>query len=637
MTKLAVAEPPTRAQRPRAGSPASPGRVADLEAHVRSDWWRIIFDELYLKTDGDVFENDGNTRRDVDELVAVAHLHSTDRVLDLCCGQGRHAIELARRGFRNLTGIDQSAYLIALARQRAKAAGVHIAFVEADARSGPCEAAAFDCVVMLGNSFGYFERAEDDAALLRRARHALRPGGRLVLELIDGEWLRDNFAPCSWEWLEDRLLVCRERTLSRDRARLVTREIILHADRGVIDDRFFAERLYSRCEIVALLESEGFAATAFHAPSDLVSDRASDLGMMARRVLVVARAGAPRACTATNHPREIAVLLGDARLPDRVKPDDGFNAAEADAVQRLREAFGELPDYRFRIIDDHAALLAQLQSARPQLALNLCDAGWRNEATMEAHVPALLEMLGVPYTGAGPACLTLCYDKAAVNAIAAGMRIAVPAEVSIGPEDPLHGLPARFPALVKPCMADNSVGIDASSVVRTTAEAAAAVERLRRLRPGAPVLMQQYLSGGEYSIGVIGNHGRPFELLPILDVDYSALEPGLPHILAYGSKWDPASAYARQIRYRRAALPESTARRLAHDALRLFARLGCRDYARFDFRAGEDGVVRLLEVNPNPGWSWDGKLAIMAELAGLTYANLLRMILQAAETRLGMS
>ena len=456
-----------------------------------------------------------------------------------------------------------------------------------------------------------------------------------MLELVDGEWLRDNFAPSSWEWLEDRLLVCRERTLSRDGARLVTREIVLHADRGVIDDRFFAERLYSRADITALLESAGFAAVAFHEPSDLVSDRAdADLGMMARRLLAVARAGASRGCTATNCPRDVAVLMGDARLPDRVKPDDGFNAAEAHAVERLREAFAKLDRYRFRIIDDHAALLPRLQSARPQLTFNLCDAGWRNEATMEAHLPALLEMLGVPYTGAGPACLTLCYDKAAVSAIAAGMGIAVPAETAIGPDDPLHDLPPRFPALIKPCMADNSVGIDASSVVRTAAQATAAVERLRRLRPGAPVLLQQYLSGGEYSVGIIGNPGRPFELLPILEVDYSALQPGLPHILAYGSKWDPASAYARQIRYRRADLAAAAERRLTHDALRLFTRLGCRDYARLDFRADDAGTIRLLEVNPNPGWSWDGKLAIMAELAGLTYSDLLRMILKAAEARL---
>ena len=89
MTKPAAAKSTdVRALRPRSVAPVSPGRVADLEAHVRPDWWRTIFDELYLKTDGDLFENDANTSREVDELIAVAHLHPTDRVLDLCCGQG---------------------------------------------------------------------------------------------------------------------------------------------------------------------------------------------------------------------------------------------------------------------------------------------------------------------------------------------------------------------------------------------------------------------------------------------------------------------------------------------------------------------------------------------------------------------
>ena len=231
----------------------SPGRVADFEAHVRPDWWRAIFDDLYLKTDGDVFENDCNTRADVDAVIDAVALEPADRVLDLCCGQGRHSLELARRGFGDITGVDLSRYLLDLARRRARDGNLPVKFLEGDARWSGGKPGQFDCAVILGNSFGYFAGAEDDAALLRNAQRLLRPGGRLALDLVDGDWLRQNFEKKSWEWLYSRSLICRERTPSADGDRLITRELIMQVERGVVADRFFAERLYSRARIAALL------------------------------------------------------------------------------------------------------------------------------------------------------------------------------------------------------------------------------------------------------------------------------------------------------------------------------------------------------------------------------------------------
>jgi len=149
-----------------------------------------------------------------------------------------------------------------------------------------------------------------------------------------------------------------------------------------------------------------------------------------------------------------------------------------------------------------------------------------------------------------------------------------------------------------------------------------------------PALIQEFLGGAEYSVGLIGNPGRPFEVLPILEVDYSALDSELPHILAYASKWEPQSPFARKIRYKSASLTDVLRRRMVDHATRLFARLGCRDYARFDFRTDAASQIKLLEVNPNPGWCFDGKLNIIASFAEMTYPELLRLILAAAELRL---
>ncbi|MEK7794155.1 MAG: class I SAM-dependent methyltransferase, partial [Candidatus Hydrogenedentota bacterium] len=95
------------------------GPVSELERHLPADWWRTLFNSLYLKTDGDVVENDTNTARDIDFLVKSAALEKHDRILDVCCGQGRHVLELARRGFANVHGLDRSRYLVRLARRRA--------------------------------------------------------------------------------------------------------------------------------------------------------------------------------------------------------------------------------------------------------------------------------------------------------------------------------------------------------------------------------------------------------------------------------------------------------------------------------------------------------------------------------------
>src|ERR1043165_9112379 len=100
----------------RAGS-RTLGPVSDLERHLPSEWWRTLFNSLYLDTDGDIVENDRNTEQEVDLLIAAAGLESDHRILDLCCGEGRHALELARRGFRHITGLDRSRYLIRLAKK----------------------------------------------------------------------------------------------------------------------------------------------------------------------------------------------------------------------------------------------------------------------------------------------------------------------------------------------------------------------------------------------------------------------------------------------------------------------------------------------------------------------------------------
>lgn len=327
----------------------------------------------------------------------------------------------------------------------------------------------------------------------------------------------------------------------------------------------------------------------------------------------------------------ITVLLGDPNLPDKSKPGGRFTADDLDQVERLKAAFAELDDFDFAYLNDHETLLDDLRRNPPEFMLNFCDTGYRNDAMLEAHVAALLEMLGIAYSGNGPAALALCYDKSLVRAAAQSVGVPVPDEVLLRTDEPLPEI--TLPAFIKPNRGDGSVGITTRSLVHDRAAAEDYVAELRASQPGTPILVQEFLAGDEYGVGVIGNPGDGFAELPLLEVDYSALDPALPRLLDYGSKTDPESPYWTDVRFREARLDASTQAEMRAHCAAMFGRLGLRDYARFDFRADARGAIKLMEVNPNPAWCWDGKLTHMAGLRGLGHSGLLRLIVDAARRR----
>jgi len=633
------ATPPRLKPSRRSPFPKSYGPVADLETHLPDEWWRKLFNALYLKTDGDVIENTENTQRDVDFIVSSAALRPHDDILDLCCGQGRHVLELARRGFGRVSGLDRSRYLVRLARKRAAAEKLNTTFKEGDARNPRLQAESFDCVSIMGNSFGYFANKQDDEKVLSAVAKLLRQSGTLVLDLADGEWLKSHHEPRSWEWIDEHHFVCRERSLASDGERLISREVIVHDEMGVLADQFYAERLYTRDGVAALLEKAGFRDVRQHGQVESRSDRDQDLGMMARRMLVTANAPIKVARKARGRSVSlgVTVVMGDPRLPDIVKRDGKFNPEDTDTIQRLKDALAELKGYDFIFLDNHATLGKDLAAVKTDLVLNLCDEGFNNDAFKELHVPALLDVLGVPYTGAAPACLAACYDKGLVRAVASQLDVPVPLESYVRPLDQGATLPSVFPALLKPNFGDSSEGITKDAVVHNEKSLLTYLDRLRAQFPSRPVLVQEFLIGAEYSVGLIGNPEQGLRALPLLEVDYSNLDPKLPRILGYESKWLPGSPYWTQISYREATLSDYQQAQLIDYSMRLFERLNCRDYARFDFRANADGVIKLLEVNPNPGWCWDGKQNLMAGFQGMRYSELLGAILNAAAERCGLT
>ncbi len=614
------------------------GPVEDLESYVKADWWRDIFNANYLRTDGDVVEDPDITEAEVDAFLELVDVAPGTCILDLCCGQGRHLLELARRGFTNLYGVDRSHYLISRAKRVARQQGFAATFREGDARKLRFRDNTFDLVYLAGNSFGYFESAEDDIAVLAELRRILKPSGQLLIDFTDGDFLRRNFEQRSWEWIDKNYFVCRERTLSRDNERLISREVITHSKKGVVADQFYAERLYNADQLGNLLMDNGFDVLQAR-PMSTVSKRNQDLGMMAQRIVVTARSNKRGVIGVEEDKRirRVTVVMGDHRRSDSVKPNRTFDGDDFHTIDELRKALAQLPEFDFSYLDNHDELITGLRenAGKIDFVFNLCDEGFNNEATKELHVPALLEMLGIRYSGGNPQCLAYCYDKTLIRGVAAEMDIPVPTAFSVAPEEVAFiSMPIDFPVIVKPNFGDSSVGITADSVCYDVRQLEYAIARAREATGfDRPVLVEEFLTGKDISVGIIGNPPDSYTVLPVIEEDYSRLPEGLPRICGYEAKWDTESEYFRNVKSIPADLPQATIDFLNASCVRLFQRVGCQDYARFDWRLDANNTPRLLEVNPNPGWCWDGHLARMAELAGLSYAEMLREILNACDER----
>lgn len=293
------------------------GPVQTLEEHVRPDWWRRIFNSMYLKTDADVVEDANITRNEINLFSRILDLKPEDGILDLCCGQGRHTLELSRRGFK-AEGFDRSRYLIQKARAAAKNENLPVRFREGDARKLPYPADTFDVVMVMGNSFGYFETANDDIRVLKEIFRVLKPWGRVLLDVSDGHYLRGNFQPRSWEWIDKKHFVCRERSLSADKNRLISREVITEISKGVVADQFYAERLYAKEDLAALLGETGFSNVGTGGVLVTDSQRNQDLGMMQRRIVItgqVRKEWTPKR-NCKKGMKTITVLFGDPEKPD---------------------------------------------------------------------------------------------------------------------------------------------------------------------------------------------------------------------------------------------------------------------------------------------------------------------------------
>jgi D-alanine-D-alanine ligase len=614
------------------------GPVKNLEDYLLPDWWQRIFNSMYLKTDADVVEDRLITSFEVDMFTDILNLKDDSYILDLACGQGRHTLELARRGLRNLYGMDRSHYLIRKAKQTNTSEKLGVNYKEGDARKLPYPSDMFDVVMILGNSFGYFESIDDDLKILKEVFRVLKPYGRFLIDVADGNFLKAHYNPRSWEWIDKNHFVCRERSLAKDNERLISREVITNIKKGVVVDQFYAERLYTKKKLEEILASAGFKNITYHDKYKTDSKRNQDLGMMERRIITSSQVikewttQKQKAIEVKN----VAVIMGDPKKPDVIKPSTVFDDDDYNTINELKIALSSLQNYRFTYVNNHNMLITDLTKLKSKIdfVFNLCDEGYSNDARKELHVPALLEMLEIPYTGSNPQCLAYCYDKSLIRGIAQEMDIPVADAFYIKPEDNVFEMNIEFPVIAKPNFGDSSFGITQKSVAYNVEELNDAIMKTReKFGYDKPLLVEEFLTGKDLTMGIIGNVPETYTVLPIIEEDYSDLPEGLPKICGYEAKWLEDSPYFQKLKSIPAILPEVTEKLIIEYSMKLAERLECRDYTRFDWRLDSKGVPKLLEVNPNPGWCWDGHLAKMASIDGISYAEMLKFILASAEQR----
>ena len=253
---------------------------------VDNNWWKHLFDEIYLLTDARSVCDEKLTYQEVDFLEETLDLDKSASILDLCGGHGRHSLELSKRGYMNVTVLDYSGYLVNLGEKRAKQEGLNTIFIQGDARNTGLCGQSFQFIIIMASSFGYFANEDENIKILNEAFRLLMPEGTILLDLPDRDYVRQNFKPFSCHKVNEDITVSRERELGDDI--IYSREIVMSEKKGCIRDRTCCTRLYSPEKISDLLYSAGFSSIT--CKKDFMNREAEgDYGCMTNRMIVTAK------------------------------------------------------------------------------------------------------------------------------------------------------------------------------------------------------------------------------------------------------------------------------------------------------------------------------------------------------------
>ena len=259
-----------------------------------------------------------------------------------------------------------------------------------------------------------------------------------------------------------------------------------------------------------------------------------------------------------------------------------------------------------------------IRSDRPDVVLNLCES-LAGDARGEMLVPAMLELLQVPYTGSSALSLALALHKNKAKEILRARGVPTPDFCIVEHVEDLTQVQLPFPLIVKPSREDASMGIDFDSVVTTRQGLGKAVAKVLRTFH-QPALVERFIEGREVYVPLLGN--SPRRSLPLSEIRFGNAFVGKPHVVSYKAKWDAESPEFLESPSELAALPRDVEARCVEVAIAAFEALECRDYGRVDLRVDAAGQPFVIDINPNCDLHPQAGFARAAEAAGLSYADL---------------
>ncbi|MEW5901320.1 MAG: ATP-grasp domain-containing protein [Acidobacteriota bacterium] len=273
-------------------------------------------------------------------------------------------------------------------------------------------------------------------------------------------------------------------------------------------------------------------------------------------------------------------------------------------------------------------LLRRIKELRVDVLVNLCE-GFLGRPRLEANVAAVFEAFGVPFTGSPSRALSICQDKFKAKAILNSFGLPTARGRLVTSADQKMDLP--FPVIVKPNQEDASSGIHQDSVVR---DAEALSKKIGKIinEYRQPALVEEYIQGREFNVAVLEDDR--LEALPVSEIDFSGMPDNAQHICSYEAKWfEDDILYVTTPAVCPAPIEDSLRARLQQYALAAFQAMGCRDYARVDFRMAEDGRIAILEVNPNPDASLDAGYCRALKAVGIEYGQFWSLMVENALRR----
>lgn len=323
------------------------------------------------------------------------------------------------------------------------------------------------------------------------------------------------------------------------------------------------------------------------------------------------------------HNHDSGVIADD---PGREAREDVVEVAAA--MREALEARGHQV-LSLGVTDDLGQVQKALQAHGAELAVNLCES-LAADSRGEMLVPALLDVMRLPYTGSSALSLGLALHKEKAKDLLRGRGVPTPAFHLISQLSELSSVEVSAPLIVKPSREDASVGIDFDSVVHDARALKRAVSRIFE-QFNQPAIVEHYIEGREIYVPILGN--QVFRDLPLTEIQFQGLFNSRPRVLTYRAKWHTGSDECLDSPSVVAALPAADRQRCIDVARRAFDVLDCRDYGRVDIRLASDGTPWVIDINPNCDLHPRAGFASAAAASGLSYADLASFLVALATDR----